>query len=157
MAKFDVDPFGGWVLKCNPESTWDLSAFLADGNTHLEGWSVRQNKRSKAMDAGQPVAFWVSGNLPDCPPGLWSVGRVTGRPTMGKPDEYWIESGADLYVPIDLDLSTVEVPRSVVQADSVMAGSELIRMRQMSNPVMLTDLEWAALERLRAPESGFPA
>lgn len=156
MAKFGVDPFGGWVLKCDPEGVWDLAGFLADGHTQLRGWSVQDNKRSRAMCAGQPVAFWVSGKGSSCPSGLWSVGRVTGQPTTDAPDQYWLGPGADLYVPIDMTVSDVAVPRARVEADPDMAGSELIRMRQMGNPVMLTPSEWMALERLEKGTSTRP-
>lgn len=52
MAEFGVDPFGGRVLKCDPEAVWDLAGFLADGHAHLRGWSVQDNKRSRAIAGG---------------------------------------------------------------------------------------------------------
>lgn len=84
------------------------------------------------------------------------LGKVVGEAHKDTPDQYWHGPGADLYVPIDVMVKDVAVPRTVVQADPDMAQSELIRMRQMGNPVMLTAPQWAALEPLYKAASAQP-
>jgi len=84
------------------------------------------------------------------------MGKVSGPPGQAAPDQYWLGPSADLYVPIDLKVKDVAVLRAVVAADPVMARSELIRVGQMGNPVMLTTTEWASLERLYKSVSAGP-
>ena len=151
MAKFGMDVLGAWVLKCNPK-VWNLPAFLADGHTQVDGWSVRDNQRARSMNPGDPVVFWVSGSQKDCPSGVWAVGTVTSPAQDDTPDSYWLVKGATLYVGVHITLDSLLVPRDVIKGDPVLAESELIRAAQMSNPVMLDAEEWSALQSHLAPQ-----
>lgn len=156
MAKYGVDGFGAWALKCNPETVWDLDSFIRGGNHHIEGWSVPSKGLSRHMKENDPVVFWVSGRHASCPPGIWAVGKVTGLAHPGTPDQYWIEPGADFYIDVDLTVHHRIVPREVVKADPILAESTLIKMPMAANPVMLSDVEWSAAQSLVAQAGGTP-
>lgn len=157
MAQFGKDPFGAWALKCNP-ATWELKSFLDDGLGQLAGWVVHHGKRASAMKSGDPVVFWVSGNNQFTPAGVWGVGTVLGPPHHGRPGEHWRDApeGAQLIVDVDLVVDRLLVPRPALHEDPVLGASELIALPQMSNPAMLTALEWAALQRTLGTTSPQP-
>lgn len=149
MAKFGSDVLGAWVLKCNPQM-WDIVAFMADGNRVIDGWSVQDNVRAKNMVSGEPVVLWVSGSSSTIEAGAWGVGQVAGPAAPGSPDKYWLAKPGSLYVPLDLRIDRCLVPRDAAKQSPVLSGSELIRMPQMSNPVMLTATEWTEFQRVLA-------
>ena len=148
MTEFGKDPFGAWVLKCNP-ATWDLTSFLGEGKAQLGGWVVHHNERARAMAAGDPVVFWVSGESHHTPPGVWAVGTVVGAAHEGRPGEHWRKAPEqDVWV-VDLDVvvERLRLPRADLLLDPVLAASELIALPRMSNPAMLSNTEWSALQQ----------
>lgn len=152
MTEFGKDPFGAWVLKCNP-ATYNLASFLADDKRQLGGWVVHEGKRARAMAAGDPVVFWMSGDDSATPPGVWGVGTVVGPPHWGRVGGYWVDApDRDVFVvDVDLVVERLLVPRPAIKQDPVLAASELIALPRMSNPAMLTASEWAALQQRLAP------
>lgn len=182
MAAVDESRLGAWVLKCNPD-VWDLEGFLADGERHIDNWSVAENYRSAMMQHGQPVLFWVSGSRRKrLPPGLWGSGWVIGsvgtevvevdreEPDAGEPTEgdqaeradYWLDEQyrvkARFFVPVALQLWDAPVEVDALRSVAGLAGMELLRQPQMSNPSWLTTQELAAVEPLLPswPDLGSP-
>jgi hypothetical protein len=166
------EQFGAWVLKCNPR-TWDLEGFLADGEGHIDSWSVQDNYRSARMRPGDAVVLWVTGSASaNLIPGVWGVGYVTApmnvevsedddtRPTDDRQPQaddeavagYWLDLGAlnraRYFVEVDLPLLDEPVSRARIQATPALAEMELLRQPQMSNPSWLTKDEWGALQQL---------
>lgn len=143
---------GAWMLKCNPE-IWDLGRFRQTGDT-IEAWSVVKSYRTDLMAAGQQVVFWATGkDDADITPGLWGVGEVTGPAFEADVDEdddgLWLDEGqrtrSRLFVPVDIRLYDHAVPRRLLKADPRLAGMEIFRQPQMSNPLVVTQEEMAAL------------
>jgi predicted RNA-binding protein with PUA-like domain len=167
------EAFGAWLLKSNPD-TWDLEAFVADGNRSIDRWSVQNNYRSDRMRLGDPVVFWVTGKQPTLPPGVWGVGHVTGsvyeeveeveevEADDGDALDYWRDpearAKAVCFVPVETELRDRPVPRQDIQSVPVLADAEVFRVPQLGNPNYLTKSEWAALQQLvgpvAAPSSG---
>lgn len=147
MGKFGQDLFGAWVLKCNPER-WDIVAFLREGNKVVDGWSVQDNVRTHNMRVGDPVMFWVSGSGTTIAAGVWGIGKVSGRAAPGTPDKYWLSRPGSIYAPIDLVVDRCLLTRAAVKQNPILETSELVQVPKMSNPVMLTAIEWSELQRV---------
>lgn len=145
---------GAWVIKCNP-ATWDLQAFLDDGNEWIEGWSVGETYRNSLIEAGDLVVFWVSGTrAKELVPGIWGVGRaVSGvHPELETEIGYWrdlaamrrVRSGLD----VDIQLWNAPIAREELKNHPVLGAIEVLTMPLGSNPSYLTVEQWAALEFL---------
>ncbi|GAB3070738.1 hypothetical protein GCM10027186_26400 [Micromonospora schwarzwaldensis] len=133
-----LDDLGAWLIKGNAEKV-DLAArFAAD--PRVTGWCVRPGYRVRLMRAGQPVVFWASGSRGRAPYGVWGVGRVAGVPRPGEPGGPWT---------LPLDLTVLDEPfrvrRAVLRADLRLAGAEVFRQPQASNPSYLTVAQFAAV------------
>lgn len=60
MVAITAENLGAWVFKCNPNS-WDLPAWIADGNDWVDNWSVVANYRSDMPAPRDRAILWVSG------------------------------------------------------------------------------------------------
>lgn len=146
------DTFGAWLIKCDPETKFDLPGWLADGNPAIYDWSVKRNYRSDLVAAGDPIILWVSGNGKKMDRGIWGLGYVTGPVEDAIPLElnavdigYWHDAGArravELFVP--LDLPVLDSP--VLATDVLAAGLtdlEVVKVPAGSNP------SWVSKEQL---------
>lgn len=170
MAKVTPENLGAWVLKCNP-AVWDLEAYRADGETHIENWSVTENYRSDMMRPGQRVLLWVTGPRGgSLPRGFWASGWVTGPADhvaqfSNEEDEdnggYWIDEEYRLkstfMVPVNVELWDVPLLASDVEALPDVAAMELFKQPQMSNPSWISQAELNALMPLLPEFSEPPA
>jgi len=147
MAKFGQDSLGAWVLKCNP-AKWDIVAFLRDGNKAIDGWSVQDNVRTQNMGIGDPVVLWVSGSGSTIESGAWGIGKVSGRAAPGTPGRYWLSNPGSFFVAVDLMIDRCLLAKAAATQNPILEASELVRMPQMGNPVMLTATEWAEFQRI---------
>lgn len=150
---------GAWVLKCDP-SVWDIDEFMADGNTYVDAWSVENNYRSRLMANGQPAVLWVSGSKArKVTPGIWGAGHIVGPSEWNawmsddNPDTgHWLDlrkmQKAEFSVPLNIELLPSPVSREQFKSDKILAGVEVIRQPQGSNPSFLTKREFASLWRL---------
>ncbi len=148
MARLGDEPVGAWVLWCDPNQ-WDVAAFRAAGSNELENWPVPENRRSAAMAAGDPVVLLLTGDQSEPAPGLWGVGRVTGRARTGRPDQYWREpADRQPLIGVDLVVERVLIARSDLARVEALAGSELFERSPGSDPGLLTTTQWAVLREM---------
>lgn len=149
---------GAWLLKCNPR-VWDFESFRGSGEP-LDSWSVQPSYRTDMIEAGQRVLLWVTGSDgARTEPGLWGIGFTTGRvyaASRDGGDPLWIDEAqrdrATLFVPVSMEILPAPIPRVVLQADPALAGMEIFRQPQMSNPMCITSAELDALQaHLRLP------
>ena len=120
---------GAWVLQCNPLLS-DPAELFRHGP--VDKWCVAANYRSRLMEAGQPVLFWIIGSQPArYQRGFWGAGRLTGHP--------YSEAASDkLHAPMHIDLFSAPVPATVVAAVKGLGDIEVLRQPQMANPSFLT-------------------
>ena len=145
----DGTDIAGWVLRANPK-TYDVDAEL-DANGLIEDWSVHESYRTKLMGDGQRCFLWRSG-----PEGaVIAAGYIRGPVYPGQADpKEWVDESkardADLFVPVELYPLFEEIPRAVLKGHPVLANVEFLRVRQGSNPSILTPEELDALEEIQA-------
>jgi hypothetical protein len=72
------DNCGAWLLRCNPANDPDLPQLIAGGGHRIGRWCVADNYRSRMMNHGDVVIFWVSGNGRRLARGIWGIGQVLG-------------------------------------------------------------------------------
>lgn len=72
-----LDTLGAWVIKCNPAKT-PLDPMRVAGVTKPQ-WCVADNYRSRLIEPGHRVLFWVAAHPRR---GFWGAGRITGTPTV---------------------------------------------------------------------------
>lgn len=155
------DNLGAWVLKCDPK-VWDLALALELGDTNITGWSLAQSYRLNLMKPGQPVVFWVSGPKKGSVTfrGVWGFGRLTGGAEWSEgmsareaKSTLWLDwnkaTEPGWYVKTDIPLLENPIPADEFLADPILAGSEVVRAQQQSNPVFFTKEEYRALLALR--------
>jgi hypothetical protein len=135
--RVSVEGLGAWVIKGNADRA-DLAARFAD-DPEVRGWCVRPSYRTGLMCAGQPVVFWASGSRARHGYGVWGIGRLTGPPEPG--------TGR---VPLELTVwePARRMDRRELRADPRLAGIEVFRQPQGSNPSYLTVAQFAALREL---------
>ncbi|WP_433303827.1 hypothetical protein ACQP2F_13125 [Actinoplanes sp. CA-030573] len=154
--RVSLDDLGAWLIKGNADHA-DLAGRFARDPV-VRGWCVQPSYRTRLMRAGQPVVFWASGSRAGAGSGarpgggaragsgapagdgggrlcygVWGIGRVAG------------EAGAE--VPLDLTIwpPARRIARDELRADSRLAGLEVFRQPQGSNPSYLTVAQFGAL------------
>lgn len=53
------DNLGAWVIKCDPETKFDLPGAIDDGLQTIETWSVVPGYRSDMMASNDKIILWV--------------------------------------------------------------------------------------------------
>ena len=137
----------GWILKGDPK-VFDLDAALENGRV-IERWSVHDTYRKDLMGKGQRCVLWRSG--PNS--AIVAAGYVTGRVQRGTSNpSARVDPGkakrAKWFVPVELHVLDVPIPRAELKAHPVLSQIELLRAKQMSNPTIVTPEELEALEAL---------
>lgn len=133
-----LDTLGAWIIKCNPSKT-DLEPMIADGRAE-ENWCVANNYRTRLMEPGQQVLFWVSAHRQR---GIWGAGTITARPTPG----------ARWTVATDMALFGEPVLASSLASVPGLASLEVFRSPQQSNPSWVDADAWTILGEM-LPEPG---
>lgn len=155
---------GGWVLRCNPD-VYDLPQAVQDGEDKVWDWLVAKSYRTDVMAPGQRVVLWVGGPpTATRTPGVWGIGYVTGpanlRVDADEPSDYWLceERAARLewVVDLDVDILPTTIAADELKAMPELAGMELFRAPQMSNPVYIGPEEMSAIERQVGPWPEYP-
>ena len=141
-------PIGGWLLKANPH------VFDVVGNFDEEGvilyWTLNQTYRVDLLQPGQPVFLWIGLGDDDEGSGLLGVGTVRTEAHAMKADlEAWADQSAAEKVRVGcgfwIERLTSPVPRAEFTAHPLLASTELIKSRQMGNPIALTPDEVDAI------------
>ncbi|MDV7196012.1 EVE domain-containing protein [Rhodococcus kroppenstedtii] len=150
MAAVSRANLGAWLITVNPRLT-DVVSMIAAGDLGGE-WCVAPNYRTALMQPGDPIVVWVSAGGGVGPGrGVWGVGEVTGRPGEGT-------DPADRRLHVSTRISALARPVTAdecrVSAD--LAGLEVLRSPQQSNPSFLTRQEWAALAPRTPRMPGLP-
>ncbi|MFJ8197337.1 protein NO VEIN domain-containing protein [Streptomyces sp. NPDC096152] len=168
MAKtprITVDNLGGWILRCNPD-VYDLPGEVENGETKVCSWLVANNYRTELMGSGQRVVLWVGGPVSAAwTVGVWGIGYVTGQADVWVADfeglsEYWLDeqraTRLKRTVPLNADILPTPVSAHEIRAIPELAGMELFRAQQMSNPIYVSPEEMAALETRLGPWPEYP-
>ena len=155
------DNLGGWLIKCDPDSKFDLPRMIRElGTDAVTNWSVANDYRSQMMRPGHRVIFWVSGNGRRMTRGIWGVGWVTGyvHDTVHEDlepdaDSYWHSEEERLAVTNDIDLNVPLFERGAeFSAEELVAVGiidlEVQTQAQMSNPSCVTKEQLADIEVL---------
>ncbi len=134
----DETTLGAWLIKGNADAGALLERFRAE--PRVRRWCVQGGYRARMMRPGQPVVFWASGSRSRAVPyGVWGLGRLAGG---AAPD-----AEGSWSVPLELDIwpEPERLSREQIRADQRLAGLEVLRQPQGSNPSFLTPAEYEAL------------
>lgn len=153
ISRYDL---GAWLLKVDPK-TWDLPAWMADGNDAIQAWSVADDERGQLMEYGDKVVFWVSGDSNVMARGIWGLGYVTGELhdalPLGPEDDlgYWLDLGAATAesneVPVNIPLLAVPVSDQDLRADGI-DDLEIQESPEIPNPSWVSSSQLARIEEL---------
>ncbi|MFW0874271.1 hypothetical protein [Rhodococcoides corynebacterioides] len=139
MAAVSRADLGAWLITVNPRLT-DVVSMIATRDLGGD-WCVAPNYRTALMACGDPIVLWVSAGGGAGPGrGVWGVGEVTGAPTVGTDP-----ADRRLHVPTRIAAVPRPVTADECRASVDLAGLEVLRSPQQSNPSFLTQREWAAL------------
>ena len=129
------ETLGAWLIKGagGSPSTVEL---VRTGFSSAATRCVRPSYRTDLVESGQPVLFWISGDHPDHPAGIYAQGRVTGQAVPGD---------GSLVVPLRLERVDPPVLRSELRLHPQLSGLEVLRMPAGSNPSYLTRAQLDAL------------
>lgn len=144
---------GAWVLKGNPQDTWDYFEALEDegrkpGEIVDESWTVSTTYRTQLMRKEDLFVLWITGNDR---PGIWEVGKITGvaEEASGIDETYLIDESkarrTTFVVPYRSVLLEKFVPREDMKSDPILGDCEQFRIPVISNPTYLTPEERDAL------------
>ena len=158
MADQLIDRYdlGAWLVKVDPK-TWDLPAWMADGNDAIQAWSVADDDRGQLMERGDKVIFWVSGDSKVMSRGIWGLGYVTGELhdalPLGPDDDlgYWLDLAAATAetneVPVYIPILAVPVSDQDLRADGI-DDLEIQQSPEVSNPSWVSSSQLARIEEL---------
>ena len=152
----DRNNLGAWLLKVDPK-TWDLPAWMADGNDAIQAWSVADDERGQSMEYGDKVIFWVSGDSNVMARGIWGLGYVTGELhdalPIGPDDDlgYWLDPAAAAAesneVPVHIPILAVPVSDQDLRADGIV-DLEVQESPEAPNPSWVSSVQLARIEEL---------
>lgn len=125
---------GAWVIKCNPEKT-PLAPMVSAGEAK-RSWCVADNYRTRLMEPGQRVLFWVSTHRRR---GFWGAGTITGAATS---------EDARLHVPVEIPLFREPLTATELSEVPELASMEVFRSPQQANPSWVSKKEMRILEQL---------
>jgi hypothetical protein len=119
--------FGAWLVKASPVAL-PLPELVRTGFARITSRCVRPSYRTELVREGQPVLFWVSGNEPRHPAGIYAHGHTTGP--VHTP-------GGEAVMPVRLLGVAPAVSREEILAVPGLSGLEVLRMPAGSNPSYL--------------------
>lgn len=119
----DLNTLGAWVIKCNPHKT-PVEPMLAAGEAKPT-WCVADNYRSRLIQPGQRVLFWVSSHPRR---GMWGAGQ--------------------LHTQVSIPLFSDPLTAITLSAISGLHTMEVFRSPQHSNPSWVSTVELELMEPL---------
>ena len=150
------DNLGAWLIKCDPESKFDLPRAIEQGWTYIDNWSVSRGYRSSMMRPEHKVILWVSGNGRRMARGIWGLGWVEGFVHDTIPEEleededsFWHSEEDRLAVTNDIAVFIPLFLQPVTAEQIVAAGITDLEVQvqaAMSNP------SWVSKEQMQQLE-----
>ena len=134
------ESLGAWLIKGTGSSP-STHELLRTGFTSAATRCVRPSYRAELIRQDDPVLFWISGDHPGHPAGIYAQGSMTG-PAVADPAS---EGGGSLVVPLRLRPVDPPVLRTELRAHPDLATIEVLRMPAGSNPSFLTRAQLDAL------------
>ena len=134
MGSVTLDVLGAWVIKCNPSKT-AVEPMCAAGEAK-PSWCVADNYRSRLMQPGQRVLFWVSAHARR---GIWGAGEITGAPT---------DEDGQLHVSVHIPMLAEPLTATELSAVSGLRSMEVFRSPQQANPSWVSRSELALIDPL---------
>jgi hypothetical protein len=99
-------------------------------------WCIADNYRSRLIESGQRVLFWVSAHPRR---GIWGAGRITGRPRAGH---------GGLHVATEIGLFDDPVTATELATVAALRTMEVFRSPQQANPSWVSRTELKVLDEL---------
>lgn len=129
-----TETLGAWVIKCNPHRT-PVDPMVAAGATKPQ-WCVADNYRSRLIQPGHRVLFWVSAHPRR---GFWGAGRITGCPAVAH---------GQLQVPVHIPLFAEPLTAAELSTVPELRAMEVFRSPQQSNPSWVSVAELAVIDAM---------
>lgn len=167
----NTDGLGAWVLRCAPGEQLpgmgaDWRRFLLEGRSTIRQWKLVADSRTAALTTGQPVVFWVAGDVGGFPAGVWGIGVVGAVPTTPTPDPPGDTHGPErptearkpasqilVTARVSIQVSGLRLPRATAAESATLAVSELFAPGPATSLGMLTPEEYGELLALVDAES----
>lgn len=127
------DTLGAWLIKGSRAAT-PIAELMRTSFSDVTGWCVRPTYRTDLVSSGQPVLFWLSGDDPTTPAGIYAQGVTLGRPTAMHADE----ARGRLTMPVSLQPVEPPILRSWLLQHPALSRLEVLTMPAGSNPSYLT-------------------
>ena len=127
------ETFGAWLLRGSRQAT-PIDALMRTGFSDVTGWCIRPTYRTDLVSSGQLVLFWLSGDDPTAPAGIYAQGVTLGSPTLTDADE----AGGRLTMPVSLQPVEPPILRSWLLRHPALSQLEVLKMAAGSNPSYLT-------------------
>jgi hypothetical protein len=132
-----------WLFQANP-ARFPVLAGLAAGT--IDSWCIGRHRRDLA--SGDRAALWVSGRHE---PGVYALGWVTGDPFEGVSSDEWSnpeDRGRIMtFCSLELDrILTKPVLRADLMTDPRFGAARILTQPQATNPFLITDEQWDAIE-----------
>jgi predicted RNA-binding protein with PUA-like domain len=157
----DGTPIAAWLVTCNPKR-WDLPGLLASG-VGVSSWRLSPNYRARLMEPGDRCFLWLGDSSGAWESGVWGVGIVSDRPRIGEgdPDDpYWLDVSERQkerpYVGVSLVFLDPPILRAELKEDAGFGQSEVIRMPQMANPLVLRTDDVELIDAFLEEYTGVP-
>ena len=141
------ESLGAWLIKGSGSSasTHDL---LRTGFAGVVTRCVRGSYRTELVEAGQPVLFWISGDVAAHPAGIYAQGWTTGPAVpdpASEPEPDAVRRSPALVLPLRLQPVDPPVLRTELRSHPDLRALEVLRMPAGSNPSFLTRGQLAAV------------
>ena len=127
------ETLGAWLIKGSRAAT-PIPELMRTSFSDVTGWCVRPTYRTDLVSSGQPVLFWLSGDDPTTPAGIYAQGVTLGRTTVMDADE----PGGRRTMPVSLQPVQPPILRSWLLQHPVLSQLEVLKMAAGSNPSYLT-------------------
>lgn len=134
-----------WIFQANPQRYDALRDLREIGDIG----SMSVGRHVGDLQPGDRAALWIAGSNQ---PGVYALGRVTGRPEEGTSDDRWIrpeDRGVRrTFCPLTFDRLLLDrpIPREALASDPSFATARILTQPQATNPFLVTEEEWQAIE-----------